>query len=171
MSKRKNNSQVPSKAASLETRALLLRKLNITLDQLYNLYHTMVHPETEIYEGWTAKDILGHITFWHESFARNVSALAEGREPIPLKGKYVDLNQRSVEETRTLTTAQIMGKLQVAHQIIQENILSEKLELIPYRKGSREYTPEEHLDIVNRHILEHLKSVERLRRTAQKEIN
>jgi len=50
-------------------------------------------------------------------------------------------------------------RLVAAHKIIQENILSTKLKIIPYKKGSRDYSPEEHLDIVNTHIKEHLSDI------------
>ncbi len=161
MNKQKNSSAIDPKPTRTDTREILLERLNETLEKLYDLYRDRIDIEIEIYEGWNARDILGHITFWHESFARNVNALIEGNKPSPLKGKYVEINQRSVDETKALTTKQIMSRLKIAHRIIQENILSEKLKMIPYRKGSRDYTPEEHLDIVNRHIGGHLKSIEK----------
>ncbi len=111
-------------------------------------------------DGWNAREILGHLTFWHESFARNVRDLVEGVQPTPLKGKYSELNRRSVEEMQHLSTEQVLARLQTAQRIIQENILSERLGMIPYRKGSRDYTPEEHLEVVNGHIREHVKGIE-----------
>jgi hypothetical protein len=168
MNKRKNNSQTDSKPTRTETREILLQRLNETMEKFYELYRDRIDLEIEIYEGWNARDILGHITFWHESFARNVNALIKGNKPSPLKGKYVEINQRSIDETKTLTTKQIMSRLKNAHRIIHENILSDKLEMIPYRKGSRDYSPEEHLDIVNGHIAGHLKSIEKVQRARQK---
>ena len=38
-------------------------------------------------------------------------------------------------------------------------ILNPRLTLIPYKKGSRDYSPEEHLEIVIGHIQLHLKDV------------
>ncbi|NHZ71718.1 MAG: ClbS/DfsB family four-helix bundle protein [Aquificales bacterium] len=143
----------------METREILLKQLNETISQLFGVYQNMAYPEIAIYEDWTAKDILGHITFWHESFARNVSDIVNDIKPTPLKGKYSDLNQRCLDEMRTHTIEDIIKRLKVAHRIIQENILNAKLALIPYKKGSRDYSPEEHLDIVNKHIKEHLKGI------------
>ena len=161
MDKQKNSSGIDPKPIRTDTREILLQRLSETLEKLYELYRDRIDLEIEIYEGWSARDILGHITFWHESFARNVNALIEGNKPSPLRGKYAEINQHSIDETKTLTTEQIMSRLKIAQRIIQENILSEKLKKIPYRKGSRDYTPEEHLDIVNRHIGGHLKSIEK----------
>lgn len=140
-------------------REIRLNQLNRTVTHLIETYKRISNPELEISDGWTAKDILGHLTFWHESFARNVGDLDKGREPVPLKGKYVDLNLRSLQETKDLTVEQIIERLSAAHEVIQRSILSPTLTRIPYRKGSRDYTPEEHLDIVNGHIKEHLKDL------------
>ena len=53
----------------------------------------------------------------------------------------------------------VMLRFQSAQQGIRENILNPALTLIPYRKGSRDYTPEEHLVIVNEHIRGHLQDI------------
>jgi len=86
---------------------------------------------------------------------------------MPLKGKYSDLNQRCFDEMRTKTVEEITTRLEVAHRVIQENILNPKLVLIPYKKGSRDYTPDEHLDIVNEHIKEHLGGIRKASKNAQ----
>jgi hypothetical protein len=156
--------QRPIISADLKARAVLLAQLDESLEALYNLYRNLADPETDVYQDWTAREILGHLTFWHESFARNVSDLAHGRAPSPLKGKYVELNQRSVEEMGPLTTAQVTHRLRAAQQVIQEHILSEDLGMIPYRKGSRDYSPEEHLEIVNEHIRAHMKALQKAQR-------
>ena len=94
MDKQKNSSAIDPKPTRTDTREILLQRLSETLEKLYELYRDRIDIEIEIYEGWSTRDILGHITFWHESFARNVNALIEGNKPSPLKGKYVEINQR-----------------------------------------------------------------------------
>lgn len=143
----------------MDTREILLKQLNETISQLFDVYKNMANSEIAVYEGWTAKDILGHIVFWHESFARNVRDIVNDIKPTPLKGKYSDLNQRCFDEMRQKTVEEITQRLEAAHRVIRENILNPKLVLIPYKKGSRDYTPEEHLDIVNEHIKEHLSGI------------
>jgi hypothetical protein len=145
----------------MKTREELLKQLNETISELFGVYGNMVNPRIAVNEDWTAKDILGHITFWHESFARNVSDLVNGIKPTLLKGKYSDLNQRCLDEMRPQAVEEIIKRLEAAHSVIQENILNAKLILIPYKKGSRDYTPEEHLDIVNKHIQEHLREIKK----------
>lgn len=143
----------------METREVLLKQLNETISQLFDVYKNMANPEIAVYEEWTAKDILMHIVFWHESFARNVRDIVNDIKPTPLKGKYSDLNQRCFDEMRTSTVEDISKRLEIAHCVIRENILNPKLVLIPYKKGSRDYTPDAHLDIVNEHIKDHLSDI------------
>lgn len=143
----------------MQKRELLLEQLNETIVQLFDVYKHMANPEMTVYEEWTAKDILGHIVFWHESFARNVRDIVNDIKPTPLKGKYSELNQRCFDEMRPKTAGEIIQRLEAAHRVIRENILNPKLGLIPYKKGSRDYTPDEHLEIVNEHINEHLSDI------------
>lgn len=145
----------------MPTRQTLLTQLDETVAQFTAAYRQIAAPDLEIYEGWSAKDILGHITFWHESFARNVDDLAHERKPTPLKGRLSDLNQQGVESTRALPGEAVLQRFESAHQVIQAHILNPRLVLIPYRKGSRDYTPEEHLQIVNDHIRAHLRAIEK----------
>jgi hypothetical protein len=43
----------------METREILLKQLNETISQLFDVYKNMANPEMAVYEEWTAKDILG----------------------------------------------------------------------------------------------------------------
>lgn len=144
----------------MDTREVLLARLNVTLTQLLDVVRALPDSDRVVSDEWTVKDNLSHVTFWHESFARNVDDLAHGRKPTPLKGKLADINQRGVEESRACTLSEVIARLEAAHHVIQANILNPKITLIPYRKGSRDYSPEEHLDIVNKHIQQHLKGIQ-----------
>ncbi len=146
----------------METRSELLGALDGTVQDLVNTVQKIEAERVMVYELWTAADVLRHITFWHESFARNTADLAEGRKPSPLKGRLMDLNQRSVEELNGVPLDQVVQRLQKAHEQIQAHILNPALELIPYRKGSRDYSPAEHLEIVRMHIREHLKDINKV---------
>ena len=127
-------------------------------------------PESLRVDDWSAKDTLGHIAFWHESFARNVSALVNGRVPDVLRGTYADLNQRGVEASRAMTVGQITARLRRAQATIRRYILSLPADAaIPYRKGSRDYLPGEHLVMVRGHNVAHLHRVEAARRRGRRE--
>ncbi len=142
-----------------EKRRLLLEQLNDVVVHLLDIYKGMPNPDIMVYELWTAKDVLSHLTFWHESFARNVSDLAQDIKPTPLKGKLSDLNQAGVDAMKTYSLEVIMERLEIAQKTICNNILNTRIVLIPYKKGSRDYIPEEHLEIVINHISQHLQDV------------
>ena len=148
-----------------ETRSSLLEQLDRLVEKLLDLYRTMPDPDIMVYELWTAQDVLAHLTFWHESFARNVSDLANGRPPAPLKGKLGDLNQAGVDAMKDCSLDTVLARFEAAHRVIQTTILNPTLGMIPYRKGSRDYTPDEHLEIVRDHIAKHLGDVARACKT------
>ncbi len=143
----------------IEKKQLLLERLNDGVAHVLDIYKSLPNPNIMVYELWTAKDVLSHLTFWHESFARNVSDLVQDIKPTPLKGKLSDLNQAGVDAMKAYSLEVVMERLAIAQKTIWDNILSPKIVLIPYKKGSRDYTPEEHLEIVINHINQHLKDV------------
>ncbi|MBL1231386.1 MAG: hypothetical protein COA31_001565 [Flavobacteriales bacterium] len=112
-----------------------------------------------VYEYWNAKDILGHITFWHESFARNISDLGKNIKPSPLKGKLSEVNKQSVETTKNESVENLIKRLKEAQNTIEEYVFLDKVNLIPYKKGSRDYSKLEHLEVVSNHIHKHLKDI------------
>jgi|TARA_R110000782_G_scaffold1119_1_gene4096 hypothetical protein len=112
-----------------------------------------------VYEYWNAKDVLGHITFWHESFARNISDLGKNIKPSPLKGKLSEVNKQSVETTKNESVENLIKRLKEAQNTIEEYVFLDKVNLIPYKKGSRDYSKLEHLEVVSNHIHKHLKDI------------
>ena len=122
-----------------------------------------------VYEFWNAKDILGHITFWHESFARNITDLGNGVKPNPLKGKLSEVNKLSVETTESVTIKTLIDRLRNAQRTIEEYIYLENITLIPYKRGSRAYSRAEHLEIVTKHIHKHLNDLNKRYGTAHKQ--
>ncbi len=110
---------------------------------------------------WTAKDVLGHLTFWHESFANNLQDAAVGKAPNPLKGKLSEVNLASVETTRPYEVEELLSRMEKAQITIRTYIHHPDLTLIPYKKGSRPYPPLEHLEVVNKHIHKHLKAIQK----------
>lgn len=143
----------------MESRLVLLAYLDETVARLCQVYGSLPDPDAAVYELWSARDVLAHLTFWHESFARNVDDLAHGRKLRLLKGRLADLNQAGVEAFRPETLASVLARFLAAHEGIRANILTPDLPAIPYRKGSRDYSPEEHLKLVNDHIRKHLRDV------------
>jgi hypothetical protein len=144
----------------LAVRAALLIELDSALERL--LAAAASASDDALVDGsWAVRDVVGHVAFWHESFARNVDDLAHARRPAPLRGRLSDINERGVAEARTVPLDTIVERLRVAHATIRAAILSPTLGLIPYRAGSRQYTPSEHLEVARDHIRAHARSIER----------
>lgn len=148
--------------AAQDSRRVLLEQLEEAVHAIIETVKQCPNPESVQIDDWTIKDTLGHIAFWHESFARNVGALVDGRQPHVLEGKYPDLNQQGVERSRTMSVGQIAGRIRRAQAVIRRCVATMAEEMrIPYRKGSRDYSPDEHLKIVHDHIVAHLHRIEK----------
>jgi len=138
---------------------LKLNTLSNRVNELVLLYQKDLNYNQMVYSYWTAKDVLGHLTFWHESFARNLQDLVNGTEPNPLKGKLSEVNQMSIDTTSSISINVLVNRLQIAQNIIKKNIGNTLIDSIPYKKGSRNYSRIEHLEVVENHIRKHLKDL------------
>lgn len=136
-----------------------LNAMRQQLSALIKFYRQDLDYQRMVYDLWNAKDILGHLTFWHESFARNISDLGKGITPRPLKGKLSEVNRQSVESTASSSIDTLITRLTRAQETIEEHIFNDRILLIPYKRGSRDYCRLEHLDIVSAHIKRHLKDL------------
>ena len=116
---------------------------------------------TVIYEDWTAKDVLGHVASWHLSFARNLLDAVNGVKPSPFKGTLSEVNERGVREMSVHSPGEILRMIREAQATISAHIEDPKVTEIAYKKGSRNYSPIEHLEVVRRHIDGHLADLRR----------
>jgi hypothetical protein len=110
---------------------------------------------------WTARDVVAHLVFWHESFARNVADLAAGRRPRPLAGTYAALADRTKTELGGLGIEELIERLLTAQAAVAAHLRDPRVELIPYRRGSRAYPPDEHLAVVRDHVRHHAQELQR----------
>jgi len=115
-----------------------------------------------IYETWTAKDVLGHITSWHLSFERNLLSAINNEIPKPFAGSLSEINEREVERLKSFSTIEMLNLIRSAQDSIRKNITNPDVFEIVYRKGSRSYSPIEHLEIVQRHINSHLNDIKKI---------
>lgn len=157
-------------ATAQDPRRALLEQLDEAVECIIETVRITANPESLQVDDWTVKDTLGHIAFWHESFARNVRALFDGRQPNVLDGKYPDLNQQSIEISRSMSVGQIVGRIKRAQAVIRRCIGKMPADMmIPYRKGSRDYSPDEHLIIVHDHIVAHVHRIEKASRRRRRD--
>jgi hypothetical protein len=138
----------------------LLKLEQDIVNDLLTFFNTKHDFNKIIYTDWTAKDVLAHIAMWHESFANNIIDLINEKQLNLLKGLLYEINENGVKEYKKYTVEELKEKIINTQEKINTNIESEKLKLIPYRKNSkREYTKEEHLEIVYKHIKGHYEDI------------
>jgi len=155
----------PETSGTRDARRALLAQLDEVVKGIIGAVEESANPETLPVDNWTAKDTLGHIAFWHESFARNAKALVDGRQPKVLSGKYPDLNRQGVEHSRSMSVGQIAGRIKRAQAVIRRCLIRMPANvMIPYRQGSRDYSPDEHIAIVRDHIVAHWHRIEKAAR-------
>ena len=114
-----------------------------------------------IYVEWTARDVLGHVASWHMSFARNLLDAVNNIKPSPFRGSLTEVNEREVKNLSQFSVADLIQKIKLAQEHIEQNIRNQGIIGIAYKKGSRDYSPIEHLELVRRHIKAHLADVEK----------
>ncbi|UII77057.1 hypothetical protein LV716_04505 [Flagellimonas sp. HMM57] len=138
-----------------------LKRLNETIEDVYLFFSKEYDYSKRINTLWSAKDILGHLVFWHESFERNLKCVATELKPNVLKGKLSDVNKQSVDSMRDVDIATLLDRFGKAQRSIQRHIFNTSVQYIPYKQGSRDYTRLEHLQIVDAHIKKHLKQLKK----------
>lgn len=110
---------------------------------------------------WSARMVLMHVTFWHESFARNVAGLA----PEGSRTRSVARTRRSPggrawsSAISTWMRSSRTSRLATAHAMVSRDIAASGIELIPYRHG-RLHTPPEVLRITVGHVDHHASELE-----------
>ena len=112
-------------------------------------------PSLMVYDEWNTHDVLVHVLVWHESFARNVDALARGLPPTPEFGRIREINDRGMAKYGDIPVRTLLRHLRRAQRTIDDHILDNKVELIPYRVDGPSYSPAKHLEIVGGHVRLH----------------
>jgi hypothetical protein len=70
------------------------------------------------------------------------------------------LGRRAAHEAEGCSIEDLVTRLTCAQSMIEKSVFDPRVILIPYRAGSRPYTPAEHLGVVNDHVGDHLARVE-----------
>ena len=110
-------------------------------------------------EEWTVKDVLGHITFWHQYYAQQYESLARGEDPyyhLSLAGK----NEEGRKKMQRVSKKELVRELLKANDSLGVSILDKKVPMMRYM-ARRTYSTEEFLDVVISHIQRHTRQVRR----------
>lgn len=109
---------------------------------------------------WTVKDVLCHITFWHENYAANYEALVKYENP-PLPEGMSTINMAGVLALRKCSRQELIKRLRDANVSLYNSIELKHVQQMTYSKGGRTYETAEFLAMVTRHIATHTKQVKK----------
>src|SRR5271157_2169129 len=65
---------------------------------------------------WGPREVLIHLVFWHEQYARIGEDVAAKRQPVMLKGTFKELNRASVARNIHVPVGILIERWQSAHQ-------------------------------------------------------
>lgn len=141
----------------LKNQLALLEMRIVTFLQEFNAKKTRLM----VTDQWSVKDVLCHLVSWHEYYAANYEALAEGREQPLYEGSTGKRNLDTVRELRINKTADLITRLWRAQRTLEKSILEGKVEQMTYKKNGRVYTTPDFLDMVAGHVATHTKHIKR----------
>ena len=100
-----------------------LARLKVRLIDFKRFFEQDLDFDLMVNARWNAKDVLGHITFWHESFASVLKALSEDEKPVLLKGKIPEINEQGFQSTHNDSITALFERLDAAQSIISDLIV------------------------------------------------
>ena len=142
---------------------LLFARLTETLNQFVEEYR-LHHPNDKVSEEWSVKDVLCHITYWHQYYAENLATEAKGIAFVFRNIRGSQINQTGVESLRSYSDEQIVGRLTAGHKMLKRSVYSGKVTQMTYRKGAKPYSLSEFLDIIDRHIQRHTAAMKKAKK-------
>ena len=141
---------------------IAFNNLTSALEKFKEVYSSQVSSNMVTNE-WSVKDILCHITYWHNYYADNLNAEAKGEKYLFPKIKYSILSQKGFELLRPYSSEELFKMIDNSHLKIRDSIFVGKVSEMTYREGSKPYPIIEFLHIVEGHIRGHTKDI-RLRK-------
>lgn len=84
------------------------------------------HASRPARDGWSVKDQVTHLTFWHEMRFFEISRIARGGSagfPETSEDGVRDLNEQIAANRRRLTLAQVVADLEFAREMVKQAVL------------------------------------------------
>ncbi|WP_340153366.1 hypothetical protein [uncultured Marivirga sp.] len=108
-----------------------IEQLRTEVEDFVNFFQQRLDYDQMVYELWNANDILGHITFWHESYAPKIFDLGNENTPRPIKGLLSEVNILSVETTKNVSILKLIERLKSTQIVIEKFIFIKSIKHIP----------------------------------------
>ena len=65
---------------------------------------------------WGPREVLIHLVFWHEQYARIGEDMAAKRQPVMLRGTFKELNRTAVAENNSVPVETLIERWDSAHK-------------------------------------------------------
>ncbi len=122
-----------------------------------------IDPDFVVYkEGLTKKDIVAHVTVWHEYYAEVLTALVNKLPPRLYNKSTPLVNKIWLDKYKGVSLNTIIKNLEEANNIILKNIVKIK-GVIPYSEKGRRYIPWKYVSAIAGHIKGHTKDLKRIK--------
>ncbi|HEY2916029.1 MAG TPA: DinB family protein [Candidatus Limnocylindrales bacterium] len=73
----------------------------------------------DVESGWTPRQIVAHILWWHERYINVLSAAIDGRQPPALPGTLDDINVRGVEAYGDRSVEELTRALETKQDVLE----------------------------------------------------
>jgi len=140
-------------------------KLFTELDQVLETFISEINKKKltdMVTNQWTIKDLLGHITYWHQYYAQQYKALSIGEKPY-IHQTLVGKNEEAIKKTKYVSKKKLIGNLIEANESLRTSILVKKVPKMKYVKSSQ-YTTDHFLEVVIGHISRHSQQARKAKR-------
>lgn len=140
--------------------ATLLADIDSTIEGLAGWYGSALYPEgVELGEGgWSARQMLAHLVFWHETTATSIAIVASGA-PAPTVGSDFDaLNAAAVAQWESQAIPDLLADLRTAQAKLRQAAFAVPGPdtIVRVRPDGVQRTLAEQLAITRNHLQEHL---------------
>lgn len=142
------------------TQNALLQALDHSVTKIVDL---LVQVDDNFFDGYqTAREVLSHLVFWHREYVMITDALVNGRSLHLRQGTFVALNARATREFRPMSMkslCQNLLNLQIALACNLRRLTNWNI-IFPIKKGCRQFTVTERVQLIQEGIDRHFSRLE-----------
>ena len=127
----------------------------------------LIQVDESFFDGYqTAREVLSHLLFWHREYVMITNALVNGRYPHLRQSTFVALNARATREFRSMSMDTLCQDLCNLQRALAGNLrrLPDWDVEFPVKKGCRQATVTERVQMIQEHIDGHFSRLESAQR-------
>lgn len=141
-----------------------LAELDEAVAQAIAYFETV--PE-DLFDGYlTAREVVAHLLFWHQTYVQTAGALLNGRSPTLPQGSFAELNAQAADQLSTVPYQQMLLQLCLVQQQFRDCLqrLGDWERPFPIKKGSRHQSTCQRIAQICCHFRRHTDRMQRAER-------